>query len=108
MIVFIALKKLREGAGLSQNDLARKTGYSPQFIQKIEQNKVKSLTLDAAARFCEALSCKPGDLLEEGEPPKRSNLEKGVTFNSQTRTEILGNKRKISEESAEVDLLKAA
>ncbi|MBW4558766.1 MAG: helix-turn-helix transcriptional regulator [Trichormus sp. ATA11-4-KO1] len=108
MIVFIALKKLREGAGLSQNDLARKTGYSPQFIQKIEQHKVKSLTLEAAARFCEALNCKPGDLLEEGEPPKRSNLDKGVTFNSQTRTEILGNRRKMSDESAEVDLLRAA
>ena len=108
MIVFIALKKLREAAGLSQNDLARKTGYSPQFIQKIEQNKVKSLTLDAAARFCEALNCKPGDLLEEGEPPKRLMIEKGVTLNSQAETETLANKRKILGESAEVDLLFAA
>lgn len=108
MIVFIALKKLREAAGLSQNDLARKTGYSPQFIQKIEQNKVKSLTLDAAARFCEALNCKPGDLLEEGEPPKRLRIEKGVTLNSQPETETLANKRKILGESAEDDLLKAA
>jgi putative transcriptional regulator len=108
MVVFIALKKLREAAGLSQNDLARKTGYSPQFIQKIEQNKVKSLTLDAAARFCEALNCKPGDLLEEGEPPKRLRIEKGVTLNSQAETETLANKRKFLDESAEVDLLKAA
>ncbi len=108
MIVFIALKKLREAAGLSQNELARKTGYSPQFIQKIEQNKVKSLTLEAAARFCEALNCKPGDLLEEGEPPKRSKIEKRVTFDSQPKTEISENKKKISHESAEVDLLKAA
>ncbi|MEH2039196.1 helix-turn-helix domain-containing protein [Nostoc sp.] len=108
MIVFIALKKLREAAGLSQNDLARKTGYSPQFIQKIEQNKVKSLTLDAAARFCEALNCKPGDLLEEGEPPKRLRIEKSVTLNSQAETETLANRRKILSESAEVDLLKAA
>jgi putative transcriptional regulator len=65
MIVIIVLKKLREQAGLSQNELARKTGYSPQFIQKIEQGKAKSITLEAAARFCEALGCKPGDLLEE-------------------------------------------
>lgn len=106
--MFIALKKLREAAGLSQNDLARKTGYSPQFIQKIEQNKVKSLTLDAAARFCEALNCKPGDLLEEGEPPKRLRIEKSVTLNSQAETETLANRRKILSESAEVDLLKAA
>jgi putative transcriptional regulator len=108
MVVFIALKKLREAVGLSQNDLARKTGYSPQFIQKIEQNKVKSLTLDAAARFCEALNCKPGDLLEEGEPPKKLRIEKGVALNSQAETETLANKRKILDDSAEVDLLKAA
>jgi len=65
MIVCIPLKQLREATGMSQNDLARKTGYSSQFIQKIEQNKAKSLTLDAAARFCDALGCKPGDLLAE-------------------------------------------
>ena len=74
--MYIALKKLREAAGLSQNDLARKTGYSPQFIQKIEQNKAKSITLDAAARFCDALGCKPGDLLEEEDSPKESDNQK--------------------------------
>jgi putative transcriptional regulator len=65
MVVIIVLRKLRQQVGLSQNDLARKTGYSPQFIQKIEQGKAKSITLEAAAKFCEALGCKPGDLLEE-------------------------------------------
>jgi putative transcriptional regulator len=107
MVVFIALKKLREAAGLSQNDLARKTGYSPQFIQKIEQGKVKSLTLEAAARFCESLNCKPGDLLEEGEPPRKSKIEKGAALEPKAKTEILENRRKISAEGAEVDLLAA-
>lgn len=74
MIVIITLKKLREAAGLSQNELARKTGYSPQFIQKIEQGKAKSLTLEAAAKFCEALGCKPGDLLEEGNPTRAERI----------------------------------
>ena len=77
--MYIPLKRLREAAGLSQNDLARKTGYSPQFIQKIEQNKVKSLTLDAAGRLCEALGCKPGDLLESGELPKEPENQKKLS-----------------------------
>ncbi|RCJ40895.1 hypothetical protein A6770_37100 [Nostoc minutum NIES-26] len=108
MIVFIALKKLREAAGLSQNDLARKTGYSPQFIQKIEQNKVKSLTLEAAARFCEALDCKPGDLLEEGEPPKKLTIDKGVALNAPSAKEASHSNKRKSDKTSEVDLLKAA
>lgn len=68
--VIITVKKLREQRKWSQNDLARKTGYSLQFIQKIEQGKAKSLTLDAAERFCEAFGCEPGDLLaRESETP---------------------------------------
>ncbi|MBD2302583.1 helix-turn-helix transcriptional regulator [Nostoc sp. LEGE 06077] len=108
MIVFIALKKLREAAGLSQNDLARKTGYSPQFIQKIEQNKVKSLTLEAAARFCEALDCKPGDLLEEGEPPKKLAIDKGIALNPPLAKDGSHSNKRISDKTSELDLLKAA
>lgn len=106
--MFIALKKLREAAGLSQNDLARKTGYSPQFIQKIEQNKVKSLTLEAAARFCEALNCKPGDLLEEGEPPKKLTLDQGVALNAHSVKNDSQTNKRTSDKTSEVDLLKAA
>lgn len=64
MAVLITLKKVREARGISQNDLARITGYSVQNIQKIEQGRVSSLTLDAFDRFCKALACLPGDLLE--------------------------------------------
>ncbi|MDJ0800582.1 MAG: helix-turn-helix domain-containing protein [Calothrix sp. MO_167.B12] len=64
MAVLITLKKIREAKGISQNDLARITGYSVQNIQKIEQGRVSSLTLDAFDRFCKALGCLPGDLLK--------------------------------------------
>lgn len=64
MAVLITLKKVREAKGISQNDLARITGYSVQNIQKIEQGRVSSLTLAAFDRFCKALACLPGDLLE--------------------------------------------
>ncbi|MEH2335217.1 transposase [Nostoc sp.] len=39
----IKLKKTREAKGLSQNELARKTGYSLQNIQKIEQRRAASI-----------------------------------------------------------------
>lgn len=68
MQVVIVVKKLREAMGISQNDLARKTGYSTQYIQKIEQGKIKSLTLETAGKLCDALECQPGDLLEEAPP----------------------------------------
>ncbi|MEA5505950.1 helix-turn-helix transcriptional regulator [Halotia wernerae UHCC 0503] len=64
MAVLITLKKVREAKGISQNDLARITGYSVQNIQKIEQGRVSSITLDAFDRFCKALDCLPGDLLD--------------------------------------------
>ncbi|MHC5916733.1 MAG: helix-turn-helix domain-containing protein [Nostoc sp.] len=64
MPVLVKLKKTRETKGLSQNELARKTGYSLQNIQKIEQGRAASITFDALGRFCEVLECQPGDILE--------------------------------------------
>lgn len=64
MPVLVKLKKTREAKGLSQNELARKTGYSLQNIQKIEQGRAASITFDALGRFCEVLECQPGDILE--------------------------------------------
>jgi len=63
MAVKVLLKELREERSLSQNQLAFKTGMSPQNIQKIEQGLAKSITFDTLNRFCAALDCQPGDLL---------------------------------------------
>ncbi len=97
MAVLITLKKVREARGISQNDLARITGYSVQNIQKIEQGRVSSLTLDAFDRFCKALSCLPGDLLEytpdnDGQPE---------TINSeQPKIEVADNTKQNTKSSA--------
>ncbi|MEM7595503.1 MAG: helix-turn-helix transcriptional regulator [Cyanobacteria bacterium P01_A01_bin.83] len=64
MPVLVKLKNTREALGLSQNELARRTGYSLQNIQKIEQGRAASITFDALERFCKVLECQPGDLLE--------------------------------------------
>lgn len=65
MAVRIRLKELRSAAGMSQNDLARSIGMSPQYVQKIEQGKIKSLGLDTADKLKKVLGCKAGDLLED-------------------------------------------
>ncbi|NJK70222.1 MAG: helix-turn-helix domain-containing protein [Richelia sp. CSU_2_1] len=96
MPVIIAIKKLRESRGLSQNDLARLTGYSPQFIQKIEQGKAKSLTLDAAERFVKALNCAPGDLLEwsaEPDKPDSTTAKPSGNINQATKGKQIKNNR---------------
>ncbi|MBW4506824.1 MAG: helix-turn-helix domain-containing protein [Scytonematopsis contorta HA4267-MV1] len=63
MSVLVTLKKVRESRGLSQNELARRTGYSLQNIQKIEQNRSLSITFEALEKFCQVLQCQPGDIL---------------------------------------------
>jgi putative transcriptional regulator len=64
MPVLVKLKNTREAKGFSQNELARRTGYSLQNIQKIEQGRAASITFDALGRFCKILQCQPGDILE--------------------------------------------
>ncbi len=63
MPVLVTLKKVREGRGLSQNELARTTGYSLQNIQKIEQGRALSITFESLEKFCRVLQCQPGDIL---------------------------------------------
>lgn len=61
--MIVALKDIRNLRGLSQNELARAVGMTPQYIQKIEYGKTKSIPLDTLDKFCEALGCTPGDIL---------------------------------------------
>ena len=49
------LKRFRELAGLSQNELAKRAGISRPIISALESDKQKSLTLDNAKRLARAL-----------------------------------------------------
>lgn len=59
----VTLKEVRTSRGLSQNQLARAVNMTPQYIQKIEYGKIKSVPLDTLNKFCRALNCQTGDLL---------------------------------------------
>lgn len=50
--------------GISQNELARKLGMSPTGVQRYEWGEVKSIPFEVLEKFCEALDCKPSDLLK--------------------------------------------
>ena len=96
MPVLVKLKRAREAKGLSQNELARKTGYSLQNIQKIEQGRSASITFDALGRFCEVLECQPGDILEWqpdniDDKTRQSSDDTDISSNSQpikTKTNV--------------------
>jgi putative transcriptional regulator len=89
MSVLVTLKKVRESRGLSQNELARRTGYSLQNIQKIEQNRSLSITFEALEKFCQMLQCQPGDILrwEEDKSNEASVYQVSQSFQSQTDCE---------------------
>jgi putative transcriptional regulator len=99
MPVLVTLKKVREDRGLSQNELARRTGYSLQNIQKIEQNRSLSITFEALEKFCSVLQCQPGDILywESDDTEEAGVSPSDETSSIQTdshQTKKSGSKRK--------------
>ena len=69
----IKLKKLREAAGLTQEQLHRLSGVARANISNLERGETSRVDINTLERLCRALSCTPGDLLElaeEGEAGK--------------------------------------
>ena len=65
--------KLREQLarqGISQNDLAKKTGFYRSYITAIAGETTSTITMRTLDRLCRALDVGPADLLE---------LESGAT-----------------------------
>lgn len=58
------LAELLEKAGISQSELARRTGVSFQTINAIANNRTRQVKLDTLDAFAAALGVEPGDLLE--------------------------------------------
>lgn len=59
------IRERREELGISQTELARRTGYADKTaISKIESGR-NELVPSKVARFAEALGCDPADLLPD-------------------------------------------
>lgn len=59
------LKQKRLEKGLTQENLAERSGYSVQYVSKIEAN-APSISLEALERFANALEVDPGALVGGG------------------------------------------
>ena len=56
--VMLARRKLRA------KDLAERVGLTEANLSLLRTGKVKGVRFETLARLCEALDCKPGDLLD--------------------------------------------
>ena len=60
------LGQLRVAQGLTQQQLAERTGLRRDTISALERGKSQGIEFDTLARLCDALGCMPNDLLELG------------------------------------------
>lgn len=63
MSVIITLKDIRKKREFSQEKLAIASGVSVSYIQKIEQNVIRRVSLDILDKLCKVLDCQVSDLL---------------------------------------------
>ena len=50
--------------GMTQKELAERTGIRPPTVSAICTGAVKHLPVDALDKICEVLECQPADLME--------------------------------------------
>ena len=63
MIQF-SVKVMLAKRGMTQKELAEKTGIRPPTISAICLGTIKHLPVDGLDKLCKALDCQPSDLME--------------------------------------------
>ena len=56
--------ELRNRRNLTQEELAEKIGITPANLSILKNNKAKAIRFSTLEKLCNALDCKPGDLLD--------------------------------------------
>lgn len=69
------IRELRKAAGLSQIELARRTGVSQPYISQIENQDSLSLDVARMRVIARELGCAPADLLSDKDNPDRLSDE---------------------------------
>ena len=62
--MIIKLKELRADRDFSQHKLAQMCDMTVPNLQKYEYGKMKSIPFTTLEKFCKALNCKPGELID--------------------------------------------
>jgi len=72
--VAMNVRRLRQAAGLSQEQLAFEAGLDRTYISQVERQR-RNITITVLARLARALKVKPAELLKErGSFRKRANV----------------------------------
>lgn len=64
MPIRVTLDQLIVRKGLKARDLAQQVGLSETQLSLFRSGKVKGIRFRTLAKFCAALDCRPGDLLD--------------------------------------------
>lgn len=69
MRIVVTLDVMLARRKMKSKDLAERVGITEANLSLLRTGKVKGVRFETLAKICEALDCKPGDLLdiEEGE-----------------------------------------
>lgn len=70
MRIVVTLDVMLARRKMKSKDLAERIGITEANLSLLRTGKVKGVRFETLAKICDALNCKPGDLLdvEEGEP----------------------------------------
>jgi putative transcriptional regulator len=64
MAIRITLDAVLAARGMRANRLAATIGVSETHLSLFRSGKVKGVRFETLAKLCEALECKPGDLID--------------------------------------------
>lgn len=61
--VLVAQKELRENRRIGIRVIVEETGAARSAVQRLLNNTIREVPLDALAALCEWVPCQPGDIL---------------------------------------------
>jgi putative transcriptional regulator len=61
--IVIELDRLMSEKNISLNELSEKVGITNVNLSKLKNNRVSAIRFSTLIKLCEALDCKPGDLI---------------------------------------------
>ena len=64
MAIIINLDAVLVKRGMKSNELAQKIGITTANLSILKTGKAKAIRLCTLEKICDALNCKPGDILE--------------------------------------------
>lgn len=63
---------------MSLNELSRRVGVNPTALSIIKTGKARAIRFSMLEAICQALDCKPGDILDYKPGPANTSFEQGA------------------------------